>query len=185
MPHSELIAADVAEIVLGPMGVVFVSGAVCLSTFGTLNGSMMTGPRVFYAMAEDKLFFRRLAHIEPRFGTPGPAILLSVALGVVFVSIRTFSELADQFIIGIWPFYALGVLAVFVLRRRRPHAERPYRTWGYPWVPGLFLLATVFLLGNYLVTETLTFVVDIAIIFTGIPIYLYWSKRSADPDLPS
>lgn len=185
MPGSELIAADVAAAVIGPAGVVFVSAAVMLSTFGTLNGSMMTGPRVFFAMAEDKLFFRSLARVEPRFGTPGGAIMLSVALGIAFVSLRSFAELADQFVIGIWPFYALGVLAVFVLRRRQPDRERPYRTWGYPWVPGLFLAATIFLLGNYLVREPLTFAVDIAIILAGVPVYWLWQRRNAREDARS
>jgi basic amino acid/polyamine antiporter, APA family len=178
MPGSELIAADVAEVVMGPIGVVLVAAAVSVSTFGTLNGSMMTGPRIFFAMAEDGLFFRRLARVQPRFGTPGASIALSVALGAAFVSVRTFAELADQFIIGIWPFYALGVLAVFVLRRRVPGEERPYRTWGYPWVPGTFLVATVYLLGNYLVTQPLVFLANLGIIATGIPVYLLWSRRA-------
>src|SRR5690606_11365350 len=104
---------DMAAAVIGAGGVVFVSAAVAVSTFGTLNGSMMTGPRIFYAMAEDGLFFRRLASIEPRFGTPGASIVMSVMLGAVFVSVRSFAELADLFVIGIWPFYALSVLAVF------------------------------------------------------------------------
>lgn len=177
MPGSELIAADVAEAVLGGVGVVFVSGAVALSTFGTLNGSMMTGPRIFYAMAEDRLFFKSLARVEPRYGTPGAAIVLSVVLGVVFVSVRTFAELADQFVIGIWPFYALGVLAVFVLRRKHPELERPYRTWGYPWVPALFLVAALFLLGNYLLSEPGLFFADIGVILSGIPVYLIWRRR--------
>jgi amino acid transporter len=177
MPGSKLIAADVAQAVIGTGGVVFVSAAIAVSTFGTLNGSMMTGPRVFYAMAEDRLFFRALARIDPRYRTPSRAIQLSIALGVVFVSIRGFAELADQFIVGIWPFYTLGVLAVFVLRRKRPDLERPYRTWGYPWVPGLFLVATLFLLGTYLVTEPLAFFVSMAVIATGVPVYLVWSRQ--------
>ncbi|HXV87380.1 MAG TPA: amino acid permease, partial [Gemmatimonadales bacterium] len=147
MPGSPLIAADVAYIILGGAGVAFVSAAVMVSAFGSLNGSMMVGPRIFYAMAEDRLFFPQLASVHPRFGTPGGAIILAGALGVAYVSLRNFAELADQFIIGIWPFYALGVAATFVLRRRRPDAERPYRTSGYPVVPLLFLLSAVFLLG--------------------------------------
>ena len=177
MPGSKLIAADVAEAVLGGVGVVFVSGAVALSTFGTLNGSMMTGPRIFYAMAEDRLFFRRFAKVQPRHGTPGAAIVLSAVLGVVFVSIRTFSELADQFVIGIWPFYALGVLSVFVLRRKRPDVPRPYLTWGYPFVPALFLCAALFLLGNYLVSKPLLFLGNLGVIATGIPVFLLWRRR--------
>jgi amino acid transporter len=177
MAGSPLIAADAAQRIIGRAGVVFVSAAVMVSTFGTLNGSMMTGPRIFFAMAEDKLFFRRLAEVHPRHGSPAASIVLAAVLGVVFVSVRTFAQLADQFIIGIWPFYALAVAAVFVLRRRRPDLERPYKTWGYPVVPALFLVATLYLLGNYLVSEPLIFTIDIAVILTGIPAYLYWERR--------
>jgi len=177
MAGSPLIAADAAQAVIGRAGVVFVSLAIMISTFGTLNGSMMTGPRIFFAMADDRLFFRRLGEVHPRFGTPALCIVLAAVLGVIYVSIRQFAELADQFIIGIWPFYALGVAAVFVLRRRRPGAARPYRVLGYPFVPLLFLLASVYLLGNYMVTETGTFLWDVILILSGIPVYRYWSRR--------
>jgi len=174
MPRSELVAADVAAALLGPGGVVFVSAAIALSTFGTLNGSMMTAPRIFYAMAEDGLFFRGLAAIQPRYGTPGASILLAVVLGSLFVSFRSFSELADLFVIGIWPFYGLGVLAVFVLRRRLPALDRPYRTWGYPAVPCVFLVATVFLLGSYAVAHPALVLADFAILAAGVPVYGLW-----------
>lgn len=177
MPGSKLIAADVAEVVIGPVGVVLVSGAVALSTFGTLNGSMMTGPRVFYAMAEDGLFFRSLARVQPRYGTPAGAIALSVVLGVIFVSVRSFGQLADQFVLGIWPFYALGVAAVLVLRRREPEVERPYRAWGYPWVPGLFVVAAVLMLGNYVAREPWTVLANVAVLATGVPVYYAWKRR--------
>lgn len=177
MPGSKLIAADVAEAVIGPVGVVLVSGAVALSTFGTLNGTLMTGPRVFYAMAEDGLFFKSLARVQPRYGTPGGAIALSVLLGVIFVSVRTFGQLADQFVIGIWPFYALGVAAVLVLRRREPEHERPYRAWGYPWVPMGFVLAAVLMLGNYVVREPWTVLANAAVLLTGVPVYYAWKRR--------
>lgn len=179
MPGRPLIAADVAEGLIGPTGAVFVAAAVAVSTFGTLNGSMMTGPRVFYAMAEDKLFFKTFAKVHPVHGTPGGAILLSIVLGVGFVSFQGFAELADQFVIGIWPFYALAVAAVIVLRRRRPELARPYRTWGYPIVPLLFLLAAVYLLGNYAIRETGKFALDIAIVLSGIPVYWWWQRRAA------
>jgi len=179
MPGSALIAADVAARAMGEGGVAFVSATVVVSTFGTLNGSMMTGPRVFYAMAEDGLFFRGLAQIDPRYGTPSRAIAMSIVLGVVFVSVRGFAELADQFIIGIWPFYALGVLAVFVLRKRYPDRPRPYRTWGYPFVPAIFLTATLYLLGSYLVTEPLLFVISFGVIATGVPVYFLWTRRAS------
>jgi len=177
MAGSPLIAADAAQAVLGRGGVIFVSLAIMISTFGTLNGSMMTGPRIFFAMADDRLFFRRLADVHPRFGTPALCIVLAAALGVIYVSIRQFAQLADQFIIGIWPFYALGVAAVFVLRRRQPDLPRPYRVLGYPVVPALFLLASVYLLGNYMLTETGVFLWDVIVILSGIPVYGYWARR--------
>ena len=153
MKGAELVAADVATLIFGAIGTVLVASAVSVSTFGTLNGSMMTAPRIFFAMAEDGLFPRVIARVDPKSGAPTAAILLAAALGVIFILIRTFSELADQFIIGIWPFYALAVAAVFVLRRRTD-LKSPYLTWGYPVVPLLFLGGSLFLLGNYLVSQT-------------------------------
>jgi len=183
MPMADLIAADVARLVVGPVGVTLVGAAVAVSTFGTLNGSMMTAPRIFYALAEDRLFFRAIARVDPATRTPTAAIVLAVGLGMGFVLVRTFAQLANQFVIGIWPFYALAVLAVFILRRRRPDLERPYRVWGFPVVPIVFLVASVFLLGNYLVAEPLAFTVNVAVILAGLPIYAVWrSRRGAEQE---
>jgi len=187
MKQAELVAADVARLVIGPAGVVVVSAAIAVSTFGTLNGSMMTAPRIFFAAAEDRLFPRIIARVDPRTHTPTAAVVLMTVMGVIFILIRTFTELADQFIIGIWPFYALAVAGVFVLRRTRPRLERPYRTWGYPLVPIVFLLGALLLLGNYLISETLAFAVDIGIILTGVPAYLilqWWRNRTPPPPAP-
>jgi len=176
MKHAELVAADVAKLVIGPAGVVVVSAAIAVSTFGTLNGSMMTAPRIFFAAAEDNLFPRLIARVDPRNHAPTAAVVLMTVMGVIFILVRTFTALADQFIIGIWPFYALAVAGVFVLRRTRPGLERPYRTWGYPVVPLVFLVAALFLLGNYLVRETASFAVDIGIILSGVPAYILWEQ---------
>src|SRR3972149_7793185 len=92
-------------------------------------------------------------------------MVLAAALGVAYVSLRGFAELADQFIIGIWPFYALGVAATFVLRKTHAGLKRPYRAWGYPVVPVLFLLAALFILGNYMISEPVLFFADVG----GIP----------------
>jgi amino acid transporter len=177
MPGSPLIAADAAQIILGPPGVAFISASVMVSAFGALNGSMMAGSRIFFAMAEDRLFFRRLAEVHPKFSTPWGAIVLAAGLGMAYVSVREFAQLTDQFIIGIWPFYALGVAATFVLRRRRPDLERPYRTWGYPVVPLLFLLSALYLLGNYMVSEPVLFLADVGVALSGIPVYIWWVRR--------
>ncbi len=178
---AELVAADVARMLLGGAGLIAVSAAVAVSTFGTLNGSMMTAPRIFFAMAEDGVFPKAITRVDPRTGAPTGAIVLAGCLGALFVLVRRFTELADQFIIGIWPFYALAVAAVFVLRRRRPDLERGYRTWGYPVVPLVFLLGAVFLLGNYLVSETPAFALDVGIILSGIPAYYIWLRYRSAP----
>jgi basic amino acid/polyamine antiporter, APA family len=175
MKHAELVAADAARLLVGPAGAVAVSAAVAVSTFGTLNGSMMTAPRIFFAMAEDGLFPQAISRVDPRTGAPGNAVVLAAVLGVVFVLIRTFNELAEQFIIGIWPFYALALAAVFVLRRR-PGLVRVYAAWGYPWVPILFLIGSLFLLGNYLVSQPMLFALDVAVILSGIPVYYLWLR---------
>ena len=186
MKHAELVAADVARLVIGPAGVVVVSAAIAVSTFGTLNGSMMTAPRIFFAAAEDGLFPRFIARVDPKNHAPTAAVVLMTVMGMIFILVRTFTALADQFIIGIWPFYALAVAGVFVLRRTRPQLERPYRTWGYPGVPVVFLVAALFLLGNYLVRETVSFAIDIGIILTGVPVYLWLARREgrAPPPAP-
>jgi amino acid transporter len=183
MKQAELVAADVARLSIGSAGVVVVSAAIAVSTFGTLNGSMMTAPRIFFAAAEDGLFPRAIARVDPRNHAPTVAVVLMTVMGTIFILIRTFTALADQFIIGIWPFYALAIAGVFVLRRTRPRLERPYRTWGYPLVPLVFLVAALFLLGNYLVRETKSFAIDIGIILTGLPVYiiLVWWQRRAPP----
>jgi len=180
MKSAELVAADVASRLIGPAGIVAVSVAVAVSTFGTLNGSMMTAPRIFFAMAEDGLFPRAIARVNPRTGAPTGAIILAASLGVAFILGRTFTELADQFVIGIWPFYAMAVAGVFPLRRRRPDLARPYRTLGYPVLPLCFLVGAALLLGNYLVSRPVLFGINIAVILTGIPAYYLW-KRFTGP----
>ncbi len=179
MKTAELVAADSAQLLFGAAGVVAVSAAVAVSTFGTLNGSMMTSPRIFYALAEDGLFPAVIARVDPTTGAPGAAILLTAALGMIFVLVRSFTQLADQFVIGIWPFYALAVAAIYVLRRRRPDLVRPYRTWGYPVVPAVFLLASLFLLGNYFVSRPVASAVDVGILLTGIPVFWAWRRRKS------
>jgi len=176
MARSPLIAATAANRIplLAGLGGAIISGVVMLSCFGALNGSMMTGPRIFFAMADRGLFFRAIARVSPRFQSPSVAIWLATALGVIYVLLNDFQQLADKFILGIWPFYALAVAAVFVLRRTQPDLPRPYRTWGYPVVPILFLLASVGMVLNALWTDPVNTGITFGIILTGVPVYLGW-----------
>jgi amino acid transporter len=184
MAGAKLIASTAAERipVLGARGAAVVAGIVMLSCFGGLNGSMMTGPRIFFAMADRGLFFRTIARVSPRFQSPSVAILLATALGIGYVLFNDFQQLADKFILGIWPFYALAVAAVFVLRRSRPDIERPYRAWGYPVVPIVFLLASIGMVANAFVTDPRNTGITFAIIGAGVPAYFgwrWWAGRTA------
>jgi basic amino acid/polyamine antiporter, APA family len=176
--QSKLVAADVAERLMGATGVAFVATAVMVSTFGTLNGSVMTGSRILFAMAADGLLFKPIAIVHKRFQTPGVAIALEAGLGVVFVLLGTFEQLADTFVTAIVPFYALAVAAVFVFRRRgyRP----PFRVPGYPVVPAIFIVATILLLGNAIVdpTSRVPTLGVLGVILLGIPVYYLTRSRS-------
>jgi basic amino acid/polyamine antiporter, APA family len=175
--QSKLVAADVADRLIGVVGVAFVSIAVMISTFGTLNGSVMTGSRILFAMAADGLLFKPIAIVHKRFQTPGVAIGLSATLGVVFVLLGTFEQLADTFVTAIVPFYALAVAAIFVFRRR-PDYKPPFRVPGYPVVPAIFILATVLLLGNAIIDRTsrVPTLIVLGVILLGIPIF-FLTKR--------
>ncbi len=178
--HSRLVAADVAQRLIGVPGVVLVAATVMLSTFGTLNGTLLTSPRIFFAMADDGLFFRKMAAVHPRFHTPYVSILLVTALGVLFVLLRTFEQLADTFVTAIVPFYALAVASIFVFRKRADY-DPPYRTPFYPVVPALFILATLFLLGNAIIDPSSRWptLAVLGIILIGIPVYLATVGRKA------
>jgi amino acid transporter len=177
--HSKLVAADVADRLMGAAGVAFVSIAVMVSTFGTLNGSVMTGSRILFAMAADGLLFKPIAIVDRRFHTPGVAIWLGAALGVIFVLAGTFEQLADTFVTAIVPFYALAVGAVFVLRRR-PGYDPPFRAPGYPVVPAIFILATILLLGNAIIdpASRVATIAVLSVILLGIPVYFLTSPST-------
>lgn len=186
MAGSPLIAATAADRipVFGGAGAgSAIAGVVMIATFSALLGSMMTGPRIFFAMADRGLFFQAIARVSPTRKSPSVAILLATTLGVVYVLLNDFQQLADKFILGIWPFYALAVGAVFVLRRRRPDLERPYRTWGYPVVPILFLAGSLGMILNALWTDPVNTGITFGIILLGIPVYFGWRAlaRRAGP----
>ena len=172
--HSKLVAADVASALIGPAGVVFVAGAVMVSTFGTLNGSVMTGGRILFAMANDGLLFRPIGKVHAKFQTPSVAIALEAGLGVLFVLAGTFERLADTFVTAIVPFYALAVAAIYPLRRREGY-QPVYRALGYPIVPMIFILATIFLLGAALIDPVSRGPTAgvLGVILLGIPVYYF------------
>lgn len=169
---SKLVAADVAQVVIGPAGVVFVSATVMISTFGTLNTVLLTSPRVFFAMAEDGLFFKGVAAVHPKFGTPWVAVALTAFLGATFVLLRSFEQLADAFVTAFLPFYFLAVASIFRLRGR-PDYQPSFKVPLYPVVPALFMGAVLYLLGNALVQESsrMQTLGVFGVCLIGIPVY--------------
>lgn len=176
MSRSPLVAADVAIRILGPVGSGLIAALVCVSTFSALNGVLMVYSRVFFAMAEDGLFFRAVAAVHPRYATPYVALLLLGGLSVAYLASRTFEQLIETFILGSLPFWALAVAAVMVLRRKRPDLTRPYRVPGYPVVPVVFLLAMLALMLNSLSQHPGATLASLGAVLAGVPIYYGWTR---------
>ncbi|HSC30500.1 MAG TPA: amino acid permease [Gemmatimonadaceae bacterium] len=182
MARSPLVAATAAERAIGPHGAALVAALVMISTFSSLNGSILTSPRVFFAMAEDRLFFRSVATVHPKYRTPFVALLLYMVLGLIGVTTRSFEQLAEMYVLGIWPFYALAVGAVFLVPRRRPDLASLCRAWGYPVLPAAFILVSIAMVAGGAVTRPLETGVGVAIILLGVPVYYAWralGKRRA------
>ena len=140
---------------------------------------MLASPRVFFAMADDGLLFQTIANVHPRHRTPYVAILVAAVLGVALVMSRSFERLTDTFVLAIWPFYALGVAAIYRLRRERPDLPRPYRTIGYPVVPAVFIASVAAFVVNALISDTVNSVITFAVILAGLPVYhVFFSARA-------
>ncbi|MGH9657683.1 MAG: APC family permease [Bryobacteraceae bacterium] len=170
---SRLVAADVAEKIIGRPGVIMVSTTVMISTFGTLSAVLLTSPRVLFAMADDGMLFAPIAKVHSKYQTPYVAIGLVALLGLIFVLLLRFEKLADTFVIAMIPFYALGVAAVYRLRRR-PGYSPSFRTPGYPVVPALFIASVAYLLLNALIDpESRAWALGIfGVLLAGVPVFL-------------
>ena len=172
-PRTPLVAADTMLALFGQAGVVLVSVFVMISSFSSLNGSMLASPRVFFAMADDGLFFETIAKVHPRFKTPYVAILLAAVLGMALVMSRSFEALTETFVLAIWPFYALGIAAIYRLRRLRPDMPRPYKAIGYPVVPAIFVIAVAGFVINSLINDPIPTILTFTLILAGLPVYYF------------
>jgi amino acid transporter len=148
-----------------------ISVVVALSTLGALTVTLLAPPRVFFAMAADRLLFEPVARVHPRYHTPHIAIAIGMVLGAAFVLTRTFEQLADTFVLSIWPFYGVAIAGLYRLRRTRPDLPRAYRVPGYPVVPAIFIAAVIYLVGNALITDPAWTMVTFAIVLAGLPVY--------------
>ncbi len=175
---STHVGADAAGKVLGPVGGSLVSLIILLSIIGSLNGAVMTCPRVYFAQAQDGLFFRRFAEVHPRYQTPGFAILAQGAWAIVLIVSGSYETLADYAMFAIWLSYVFMIAGVLVLRRTQPDLPRPYRMWGYPVTPLLFIVVALWFLVNMLVTRPGPSFAALGLIATGFPVYYLWRRRA-------
>lgn len=180
---SDTIAATAMSRVLGPWAGKFVGAAILISTFSSANSVILTAPRVFFEMANDNLFFKKLAEVHPKFGTPAVAV---IALGVwscVLASISEFAKLANGVIFIGWIFYGLGAAAIFPIRRANRGKALPYYVPGYPFTPFLFVLVAAVIVGNAIYgavsnpREFMYLLVSIGLLLLGLPGYFFWQRR--------
>ncbi|BAH39073.1 MAG TPA: amino acid permease [Gemmatimonas aurantiaca] len=175
---SERVAAQSVAWVLGTAAGNAVGALILISILSAANGLFLTTPRMFFAMARDGVFFRRLADVHPRFETPAFAIGAIAVWSIVLALTGTFQQLLTYVVFTGWGFYALGGVAVFALRRRAPNMPRPFRVPGYPVTPILFVLAAVALVLNTMITQPSRAAVGLGAVLLGAPVYYLWRRRS-------
>jgi APA family basic amino acid/polyamine antiporter len=172
--RSDRVAAEAVGAIVGPGAAKLIAAAILISIFSATNGLTITAPRVYYAMAKDGLFFRKLAEVHPRYGTPAVSVVAGTLWAMILAASGTFEQLLTYVVFVGWIFYALGAACVFVLRRTEPDAERPFRVPGYPWTPLLFVVAAVALVGNTIATQPGRAAVGIGVVLLGVPVYFLW-----------
>jgi APA family basic amino acid/polyamine antiporter len=171
------VALDVMQIVTGPFGASLIAFLILFSILGAANQNMLTSPRVYFAMARDGMFFKKIAECHPKFLTPHVSIIAITVWSIILTLTGTFKQLFTYVIFGEWIFFGLTVAAVIVLRKKRPDLERPYKTWGYPVTPVIFVLAAVFVAAMALRSSFMNAMFGLLIICLGIPAYLYWKGK--------
>jgi len=176
---SHRVAADMMASIYGRRAAAAVTIAVLISIFAALNGSILSGARVPYAMARDGLFFRFAARVHPKYRTPGNSMILLCLWSCVVVLSGWFDDLYNFVIFGSWILYLMTALSVFVLRKKRPDVVRPYRVAGYPVVPVLFVAVAAFLLVSTIQTRPRESLMGLGLMSLGVPMYFYWRKRNS------
>jgi APA family basic amino acid/polyamine antiporter len=170
-------AVAALRVVAGSGGAALVAAGMALSIFVTLNGTIMSGARIPFAAARDRLFFPAFARIQPRFQSPSTSLLVQALLSsMLLLALGRFQQLFELAVFSEWLFYMLTATTVFVYRRRNPDAPRPYRVWGYPVLPGVFVLCSAAVLLSSFAGNLRGSLIGSALILTGLPLY-EWIRR--------
>jgi APA family basic amino acid/polyamine antiporter len=189
MAASSMVASDATAVVLGAGGAGIIALLIMISALGATNINLLTNARVVFAMGQDGTFFRWSGKVHPHFQTPGNAVVIMTVLSMLFVISGSFDVLADMFVFMSWVFYLLNVLGFFILRRKMPSLIRPYKVNGYPWVPLIFILFTLFYLGSTLYNDIANYnagktpminsVIGLLLTLAGIPLYIYFKRKKS------
>jgi APA family basic amino acid/polyamine antiporter len=174
---SKLVAADVMNRIFTGYGGALISLAVMISTFGTVNATSMTTARVFFAMAKDKLFFKGMGTVHPKFKTPTTSLVVQCLWACILTLTGSYDQLFTYVIFASWIFYALGAAGIFIMRRKIPNANRAYRVPGYPIVPILFVVVATWFVINTIVQQTADSMVGLLLLVAGLPFYFYWGRK--------
>jgi APA family basic amino acid/polyamine antiporter len=172
------IAAEVAQVLFGPIGVSLIAVAILISTFGCNNGLILSGARVCYAMARDGLFFRSVDRLHPSFKTPIVALVLQGLWASLLTLSGTYSDLLTYTTFASLLFNVLTVVGLFILRRRRADLERPYRVWGYPFIPIVYITISLLFIVYIFIGDVRNSGLGLILVLSGIPVYAYWKRRS-------
>lgn len=175
---NNIAAVGVVGHFLGNGGIMFMSVLILFTTFGCTNTTLLPPPRLYYAMAKEGMFFKGAAHIHPVYHTPSKAILYQAIWSSVLVLSGSFDQLTDMLIFAAFIFYGATALGVFILRVKMPDAPRPYKVWGYPIVPALFILFCIALVVVTLTSKPREALIGLALMFSGVPFYLYWNRKA-------
>jgi APA family basic amino acid/polyamine antiporter len=176
--QNEIAAVAVVRHFAGGFGANLIAIVILITTLGCTNATILMPPRVYYAMAKDGLFFPRAAEIHPEYHTPNPALWIQGIWACLLVLSGSFDQLTDMLIFAAFFFYGATAFGVFILRKREPDAERPYRVWGYPIVPALFVLFCATLIVVTCFTHPREAGLGVILMLTGVPFYLYWNRKN-------
>ncbi|NUO39259.1 MAG: amino acid permease [Gemmatimonadaceae bacterium] len=174
---STRVAADSVTALYGAAAGKLIAAVILVSMFSAANGLTLTSPRLYFAMARDGVFFRRLAEVHPRFRTPAFAIVAGSAWAALLAATGTFEQLLTYVVFSGWIFYGLGAMSIFVYRRRFPDMPRPFRVPGYPLTPILFVAASGAIVVNTLFSQPGRALVGLVAVLSGVPVYLIWKRR--------
>lgn len=181
-PNATSVAAEAIKRVLGPVAVTMMAGVMMLSSWGSLQSSILGTARIPYAMAKDGVFFQSLARVSKSTKVPVISLIVQAIWAAVLTLSGSFDQLTDMAIFAFWLFYGLVAASVFVFRWREPDAERPYKTWGYPVVPGLFVLTTIYLIVTTIYNYPVRSIIGLAIIAAGLPVYFYFASKNPETE---